>query len=256
MLSWPTATGPIRAAPEYRSGWISHRLPQGRGERHATVVAWHPADDIARSSGSTGPVAGTAPLPWPPPTPRCTAVRPRLYGFPESTDTGVNAHASCARGQGRGPRHPAGRGTRQRRDRRPGFSGGPVWDVETRHVGRHARHAGPCRTRRHRLPDLRPARLGRPGAGRPRRPRPLQGAASGGERRAPVHGAGRGRRTRWPGRSREQPLTLLTGQSGTGKSSPLHAGLLPRPAGGRGRRRGAHPAGVRTARPRRWARRC
>ncbi|MGV9757779.1 nSTAND1 domain-containing NTPase [Streptomyces tricolor] len=200
-------------------------VPAGARERMpATVVAWHPADDIAVLR-LDHPVAGTAPLPLAAPDAPLYGRAARLYGFPESTDTGVNAHGVLRGGQGAGLiQLDAGHGSVAIE---PGFSGGPVWDVEARHV------VGMLATRGRAGLDgtayLIPApRLAARAPDAPDDPGPFKGLLRFEESDAHLFTGRAAETDALAGAVREQPLTLLTGQSGTGKSSLLHAGLLPR----------------------------
>ncbi|MEU6669110.1 trypsin-like peptidase domain-containing protein [Streptomyces sp. NPDC046727] len=190
----------------------------------ATVEAWYPTDDIAILR-LTHPVAGTAPLPLAGPDAPLYGREARLYGFPEVTDTGVNAHGTLRGGQGAGLiQLDAGHGSVAIE---PGFSGSPVWDVGARHV------VGMLATRGRDSLDgtayLIPApRLAARAPDAVEDPGPFKGLLRFEESDAHLF-LGRARETdALVSAVREQPLTLLTGQSGTGKSSLLHAGLLPR----------------------------
>ncbi|GGS76989.1 nSTAND1 domain-containing NTPase [Streptomyces cinerochromogenes] len=190
----------------------------------ATVAAWHPADDIAVLRLDL-PVAGTEPLPLAGPDAPLYGRAARLYGFPESTDTGVNAHGVLRGGQGAGLiQLDAGHGSVAVE---PGFSGSPVWDVEARHV------VGMLATRGRDGLDgtayLIPApRLAARAPDAPDAAGPFKGLLRFEEKDAHLF-LGRAAETEALAAAvHEQPLTLLTGQSGTGKSSLLHAGLLPR----------------------------
>ncbi|MFE2043364.1 trypsin-like peptidase domain-containing protein [Streptomyces sp. NPDC059477] len=187
-----------------------------------TVAEWRPADDILVLR-LADEVPGTMPLPpagldappW--------GVEARVYGFPETTRSGVNAHGVLRGGEGRGRfQLDAGHGSVPLTG---GFSGSPVWDVQARAV------VGMLATR---------GRAGLEGTAYlvPERRLALQDAAVGS---GPFKGLlrfeeedshlfhGRERETEDLAEAvRVRPLTLLTGQSGTGKSSLLRAGLLPR----------------------------
>ncbi|MBL1082272.1 trypsin-like peptidase domain-containing protein [Streptomyces actinomycinicus] len=190
----------------------------------ASVVAWHPAEDIAVLRLGHE-VAGTAPLPLSGPGAPLYGREARLYGFPESTDTGVNAHGTLRGGQGAGLLQlDAGHGSVAIA---PGFSGSPVWDVGAGHVvGMLAtRGRGSLGGTAYLIPASRLAARAPHDA---EDPGPFKGLLRFEERDAHLF-LGRGKETETLSRAvRGQPLTLLTGQSGTGKSSLLHAGLLPR----------------------------
>ncbi|MET9450195.1 nSTAND1 domain-containing NTPase [Streptomyces cinerochromogenes] len=189
----------------------------------ATLAAWHPADDIAFLRLDL-PVAGTEPLPLAGPDAPLYGRAARLYGFPESTDAGVNAHGVLRGGQGAGLiQLDAGHGSVAIE---PGFSGGPVWDVEARHV------VGMLATRGRDGLDgtayLIPApRLAARAPDAPDEPGPFKGLLSFEEKDAHLFLGRAAETAALAGAVHERPLTLLTGQSGTGKSSLLHAGLLP-----------------------------
>ncbi|MFF3751719.1 trypsin-like peptidase domain-containing protein [Streptomyces sp. NPDC002018] len=187
-----------------------------------TVAKWRPADDVLvlrladEVPGTTPlPLAGLDVPPW--------GIEARVYGFPETTRTGVNAHGVLRGGEGRGRfQLDAGQGSVPLAG---GFSGSPVWDVQARAV------VGMLATR---------GRAGLEGTAYlvPERRLALQEAADGS---GPFKGLLRFEEEDshlFHGREKEtedlteavrvRPLTLLTGQSGTGKSSLLRAGLLPR----------------------------
>ncbi|MFF3329289.1 trypsin-like peptidase domain-containing protein [Streptomyces sp. NPDC002888] len=190
----------------------------------ADIAGWHPDDDIALLR-LTHEVTGSTPLPLADPDAPLYGREARLYGFPEDTRTGVNAHGTLRGGQGAGRiQLDAGHGSVPIL---PGFSGSPVWDVEAGHVvGLLAtRGRGGIAGTAYLIPARRLA---------PAVPDPPDGTG-------PFKGLLRfeeGDAHLFLGREpetdtllsavRERPLTLLTGQSGTGKSSLLRAGLLPR----------------------------
>ncbi|MEU9339189.1 trypsin-like peptidase domain-containing protein [Streptomyces sp. NPDC048290] len=186
------------------------------------VAEWRPADDVLVLR-LAGEVPGTTPLPLagldvPP-----WGIEARVYGFPVTTRTGVNAHGVLRGGEGRGRfQLDAGQGSVPLAG---GFSGSPVWDVEAHAV------VGMLATR---------GRAGLEGTAYlvPERRLALQEADDGS---GPFKGLlrfeeedshlfhGREQETKDLTEAvRVRPLTLLTGQSGTGKSSLLRAGLLPR----------------------------
>ncbi|MFF9114430.1 trypsin-like peptidase domain-containing protein [Streptomyces massasporeus] len=190
----------------------------------ATVVEWRPEDDVAVLR-LAHPVHGSAPLPLASPGQALWGREARVYGFPEDTVSGVNAHGTLRGGQGAGRiQLDTGAGSVPIL---PGFSGSPVWDVEARTViGIIAARGGRSLTG---TAYLIPARRLAPGeilAAEDREP--FKGLLRFEEGDAHLfHGreddaAGLARAVR------ERPLVLLTGQSGTGKSSLLRAGLLPR----------------------------
>ncbi|MEU3527380.1 trypsin-like peptidase domain-containing protein [Streptomyces sp. NPDC038707] len=200
-------------------------VPAGTREHvTATVIAWHPADDIAVLRLDRA-VAGTAPLPLAGPDAPLYGRAARLYGFPESTDTGVNAHGVLRGGQGAGLiQLDAGHGSVAIQ---PGFSGGPVWDVEAGRV------VGMLATRGRAGLDgtayLIPApRLAARAPDAPDDAGPFKGLLRFEEKDAHLFTGRAAETDALVAAVREQPLTLLTGQSGTGKSSLLYAGLLPR----------------------------
>ncbi|WP_037681992.1 trypsin-like peptidase domain-containing protein [Streptomyces griseus] len=200
-------------------------LTEGRSARvSATVTGWHPADDIALLR-LAHEVPGAAPLPLAGPDAPLYGREARLYGFPEDTDTGVNAHGILRGGQGAGRiQLDAGHGSVPIR---PGFSGSPVWDVEARHVvGLLAtRGRGGIAGTAYLIPA---GRLAPAGPHPSDDGGPFKGLLRFEETDAHLF-LGRERETETLlSAVRERPLTLLTGQSGTGKSSLLRAGLLPR----------------------------
>lgn len=189
----------------------------------ATVVEWRPTDDVAVLRLAQE-VAGSAPLPSAGLKARLYGREVRLYGFPEETDTGVNAHGTLRGGQGAGLiQLDAGHGSVPIQ---PGFSGSPVWDVEAGHlVGMLAtRGRGSLAGTAYLIParQLWAAETEVPDAG------PFKGLLRFEEDDAAVF-LGREQETEaLDAAVRRNPVTLLAGQSGTGKSSLLRAGLLPR----------------------------
>ncbi|MEV0638937.1 trypsin-like peptidase domain-containing protein [Streptomyces sp. NPDC050619] len=191
----------------------------------ATVAEWRPEDDVAVLR-LAHPVPGTAPLALASPAQPLWGREARVYGFPEDTDSGVNAHGTLRGGQGAGRiQLDTGRGSVPIL---PGFSGSPVWDVEARTV------VGMIATRGGRslagTAYLIPARRLAPGELEmmPGGTGPFKGLLRFEEEDAHLfHGREQDARALAEA-VRERPLALLTGQSGTGKSSVLRAGLLPR----------------------------
>ncbi|WP_172629166.1 trypsin-like peptidase domain-containing protein, partial [Streptomyces sp. NL15-2K] len=190
----------------------------------ATVAEWRPEDDVAVLRLAHA-VPGTAPLALASPAQPLWGREARVYGFPEDTSSGVNAHGTLRGGQGAGRiQLDTGSGSVPIL---PGFSGSPVWDVEARTV------VGMIATRGGRslagTAYLIPARRLAPGE--PETPDgtgPFKGLLRFEEEDAHLfHGREQDAQSLAEA-VRERPLVLLTGQSGTGKSSVLRAGLLPR----------------------------
>ncbi|MEV5549164.1 serine protease [Streptomyces sp. NPDC052309] len=190
----------------------------------ATVAEWHPADDIAVLRPAR-PVEGTEPLPLTGTSEPPWGREARVYGFPDDTDTGVNAHGILRGGQGAGRvQLDTGDGSVQIA---PGFSGSPVWDVAERAV------VGVLATRGRRslagtaylIPARRLAALD--GVRVPGEAGPFKGLLRFDEEDAHLFHGREKEVAALTEAVNERPLTLLTGQSGTGKSSVLRAGLLP-----------------------------
>ncbi|WP_432117059.1 trypsin-like peptidase domain-containing protein [Streptomyces sp. bgisy032] len=190
----------------------------------ATVVEWRPEDDVAVLR-LAHPVHGSAPLPLASPDQSLWGREARVYGFPEDTVSGVNAHGTLRGGQGAGRiQLDTGAGSVPIL---PGFSGSPVWDVEARAVvGMIAARGGRSLTG---TAYLVPARRLAPGEALAAEDRePFKGLLRFEEEDAHLFHGREDDAAALAAAVRERPLVLLTGQSGTGKSSLLRAGLLPR----------------------------
>ncbi|GGV87931.1 hypothetical protein GCM10010294_70260 [Streptomyces griseoloalbus] len=190
----------------------------------ATVVEWRPEDDVALLR-LVHPVRGAAPLPLALPDQALWGREARLYGFPEDAVSGVNAHGVLRGGQGAGRvQLDTGAGSVPVL---PGFSGSPVWDVEARTVvGMIAARGGRSLTG---TAYLIPARRLVSGEIRTAGDRePFKGLLRFEEEDAPLFHGREDDAAALGEAVRERPLVLVTGQSGTGKSSVVRAGLLPR----------------------------
>ncbi|WHT23191.1 trypsin-like peptidase domain-containing protein [Crossiella sp. CA-258035] len=206
---------------------VDFPLLSERPRREATVLRWAPP--AADNRGDLAllrlhqPAPKAAAVPWLAEEPDLWDRELRVFGFPQDRDDGLWAVVRSRGGQGTGwVQLEAGPGPRVR----PGFSGAPLWDAARNCVvgfvvavdSERTAYMHPTSALFAEWPDLR-ARL--------HPPNPYRGLAAFTEADAAVFHGRADDLARLVAAVREHPVVTVAGASGSGKSSLVHAGLIP-----------------------------